>query len=299
MTGRPTARTVGHVRRRSAPVRRRTPRLTAARAGGLLVMLAAGGAVYGLATSPVFGLDRVVVEGAELTGDAAVRQAAGLAIGQRLVTLRTDELVDRVEALPAIADARLRVGLPGTVTIDVVERRPILAWQVGDRRLLLDVDGEAVAEQGLDATLPRLGELDGGGLIPVIVDARERSRVRTGSSLSPVILDAARRLGSLTPSDLGSTAPALTVALSDGSGWTVSPTGDADVGWVAVFGFYTSDLATDLRPTSVIPAQVRLLRSLLADRETAVGRVILASETEGTYVPRVTPAPSPAPSPSP
>jgi hypothetical protein len=39
----------------------------------------------------------------------------------------------------------------------------------------------------------------------------------------------------------------------------------------------------------MIPGQVRLLRSLLAGREPEVRRIILASETSGTYVPRSTP----------
>jgi hypothetical protein len=43
----------------------------------------------------------------------------------------------------------------------------------------------------------------------------------------------------------------------------------------------------------MIPGQVRLLRSLLAGREAQVDRVILASETDGTYTPRTTPKPSP------
>ena len=65
-------------------------------------------------------------------------------------------------------------------------------------------------------------------------------------------------------------------------------------GWSAVFGFYTPSLRT----TELIPGQVRLLRSLLVGREQLVDRVILASETDGTYTPRATPKPSPKPKPS-
>ena len=52
-----------------------------------------------------------------------------------------------------------------------------------------------------------------------------------------------------------------------------------------MFGFYTPSLRT----TELIPGQVRLLRSLLDGREPQVDRVILASDTDGTYVPRTTP----------
>jgi hypothetical protein len=43
----------------------------------------------------------------------------------------------------------------------------------------------------------------------------------------------------------------------------------------------------------MIPGQVRLLRSLIAGREASVARVILASETDGTYIPRPSPEASP------
>ncbi|HSG85361.1 MAG TPA: FtsQ-type POTRA domain-containing protein [Candidatus Limnocylindrales bacterium] len=297
MTARSSVRTVGHVRRRSAKVRRRTPRLTAARAGGILAMLVAAGGLYGLATSPVFGLERLVVEGAELTDDAAIRGMVDLPAGEPLVVLRTDSLAASLRTLPAVADAQLQVGLPGTVTIRVTERRPIAAWRVDERLFLVDVDGRVIAEGSPDAALPRLAAADGGGPVPVIVDGRPAAGIRVGATLNPVVLDAARRLGSLVPTDAGTEAPRLAVAFDEAAGWIVRPDGDPALGWTAIFGFYTSDLASDLRPTSMIPAQVRLLRSLLDGREAEVGRVILASGTEGTYVPREAPQPSPSPVP--
>jgi hypothetical protein len=42
----------------------------------------------------------------------------------------------------------------------------------------------------------------------------------------------------------------------------------------------------------MIPGQVRLLRSLLAGIEPTISRIILASETDGTYIPKATPRPS-------
>ena len=65
-----------------------------------------------------------------------------------------------------------------------------------------------------------------------------------------------------------------------------------------MFGFYTPSL----RQTELIPEQVRLLRSLLIGREPLVDRIILASGTNGTYIPRPTPKPqkaSPTPKASP
>ncbi len=50
-------------------------------------------------------------------------------------------------------------------------------------------------------------------------------------------------------------------------------------GWTAIFGFYTPSV----RPADLIPAQVRLLRSLLGVREDRLKRAILASGDAGTY----------------
>jgi hypothetical protein len=110
------------------------------------------------------------------------------------------------------------------------------------------------------------------------------SKLAIGNRLDPVDLDVATRLASLSPAHVGSAAAQLQVAATNADGFIVT-TPD---GWTAVFGFYSP--AT--RPTDIIPGQVRLLRSLLDGREATVRRIILASDTDGTYVPRTTPRPT-------
>jgi hypothetical protein len=106
-----------------------------------------------------------------------------------------------------------------------------------------------------------------------------------GGRLDAVDLDVATRLGSITPADIGSNADRLRVIVTEADGFVVNVQG----GWTAVFGFYSP--AT--RPTDMIPGQVRLLRSLLAGREATVARIVLASETGGTYIPKPTPKATP------
>ena len=111
-----------------------------------------------------------------------------------------------------------------------------------------------------------------------------RPACSVGTRLDPQDVDAATRLASLVPADVGSAAKALQIRVTDENGFVIR----ADPqGWLAIFGFYTPSLRT----TDLIPGQVRLLRSLLIGREPLVDRVILASDTDGTYVPKPTPKP--------
>ena len=71
------------------------------------------------------------------------------------------------------------------------------------------------------------------------------------------------------------------MTLTDDQGFTVKAVPNL---WTAVFGFYT----TSLRPPSIIPGQVRLLRSLIAGREPTIESVILADEQNGTYTTKAT-----------
>jgi hypothetical protein len=176
------------------------------------------------------------------------------------------------------------VSLPDTVVVRVEARDPVLAWHVGDRRLLVDAEGVVVAEEPVEGAHAQQ--------LPIIDDRRFLSVVlRPGHRIDAVDLDVATRLGSLVPADLESGTSALTVSVDEEQGWVVRP---VPRGWSAIFGFY----GRQIREAGLIPGQVRLLRSLLAGRESTVGRIVLASETDGTFTQR-SPAPSASPAASP
>jgi len=105
-----------------------------------------------------------------------------------------------------------------------------------------------------------------------------------GGVIDPVNLDAGFRLAGLTPADVGSTATALAVVLDDEHGFSLS---SVPPGWVAQFGFY----APNVRKVTVIPDQVRVLRSMFAQfGEAKVFWVFLVSDISSdhvsTYLPR-------------
>lgn len=271
--------------RRSRPVRRASAGLSPVRAGAALALLVSAAAMYGVANSSAFATAHVDIDGAVYTVPADIETAMAPAEGMNLFALSTRPLMDRVLDLPTVAGATVSVRLPDTIAVRIEERVPILVWELGARHYLVDVDGHLFAR--IDAEQPPAAA----AALPRIQDRRAGSvGLAIGRTLDPVDLDAARRLASLVPADVGSEADRLVVVVNDQHGFVVT---GQPVGWRAIFGFYTPSLRT----TELIPGQVRLLRSLLIGREQLVERVILASETDGTFVPRPTPEPTPTATP--
>jgi cell division septal protein FtsQ len=285
MSGRPVARRSRApipTRTSRGTVRRRSAGLSATRAGAALAMLLSALAIYGVGASSAFTYAHLQVDGASLTDTTRVEAAIAGARGHNLFGLRTGPLKAALDALPTVKQATVDVRLPGTLAVTLHERQPVLVWQVGARRYLADGDG------ALFVLLSDQPPASAAGL-PVIDDRRAASAgLSVGQRLDPVDLDAATRLASLRPVDVGSTARTLGVLVTDENGFVLQARPD---GWSAVFGFYTPTLRT----TALVPGQVRLLRSLLSGREASVDRVVLASATDGTYLPRATPTPSATP----
>jgi hypothetical protein len=254
------------------------------RAGAILVMLLSAGAVYGVAQTTAFAYEATAVEGHTFTDEAQVVAALDEARGSNLFRLVTPPFEERLGLLPTVRSADVSVRLPDTIGVTIRERTPILVWRVGARRYLADDEGR------LFALLPE-DPPSAAAALPVVEDRRAASvGLAVGRVIDRVDLDAATRLASLVPSDVGSGAEALDVFVDDASGFTVRT---KPAGWQAVFGFYTPTLRTP----ELIPGQVRLLRSLLIGREPQIERIVLASETDGTYIPKPTPTPSATPAP--
>jgi cell division septation protein DedD len=120
--------------------------------------------------------------------------------------------------------------------------------------------------------------------LPIVFDRRSADTgLGLGGTIDPINLDAGYRIAGLTPADVGSRAPGLAVVLDDAHGFTVS---SVPAGWVAEFGFY----APTVRKVTVIPEQVRDLRSLLLQKgEDHVAWVWLVADVSGNGVITVVP----------
>ena len=271
--------------RRTRRVRRASAGFTPVRAAALLVLLSAIAGLYGLVSSSAFAARRTEVTGAVWTPQGAILSQLAIPPLQNLFTVDPRALAHRLDAIPAIESAAVMVALPDEIRVAVTERQALVVWRAGGQSYLVDDTGLLFAALG---DQPPAAAAD----LPVVNDDRiVTPPLEVGSTLDPVTLDAALRLGSLTPSDLGSSATGLAIKVDDTDGFTVS---SVPAGWDAVFGFYTPTLRT----TDLIPGQVRLLRSLLYGRESKVGRVILADDRSGTYIPRASPAATATPPPT-
>ena len=270
--------------RRTPTIRRASAGLTPVRAGAMLALLLSGAAIYGMANSTAFQYGRMQLDGATYTAAADVEALLDDVRGANLFQLRTGPLAAAVAELGTVRAADVRIQLPDTLVVDVEEREPILVWAIGNRTFLVDADGQLFA---------RLGDTPPAGVdeLPRIDDRRAASAgLSIGGTIPPIDLDAATRLASLVPGDVGSAHDRLLVTVNDANGFVLR-THPSD--WAAVFGYYTPSLRT----TDIIPGQVRLLRSLLLGREGLIERIVLASETDGTYIPKPTPKPTKAPAP--
>jgi cell division septal protein FtsQ len=282
MSSRPSARRATVPARRGRSVRRASAGLSRVRAGAALAMLAAAAGIYGVSSSSAFDLTDIAVTGTTFTDEADVTAVVESVTGANLFTLQTGPLEAALRELPTVGSARVSIALPHTLDVAIKEREAVMVWKVGARRYLAGEDGELFARLTEDAP-------EGGEGLPVVEDRRASSAaLYVGARLDTVDLDAATRLASLVPADVGSGASQLVVWVTDENGFIIRA---RPASWTAVFGYYTASLRT----TDMIPGQVRLLRSLLYGRESTLDWVILASDTDGTYIAKPSQRPSPSP----
>jgi cell division protein FtsQ len=113
--------------------------------GVVLVVGASMGVAWGarrhVMTSPRFAVREVDVVGNERRPDEAIAAESGIAAGTNVFVLDLDAARERLLADPWIADATLARRLPGTILVQVVERRPAALVALGDT-FLATVEGE-------------------------------------------------------------------------------------------------------------------------------------------------------------
>lgn len=91
-----------------------------------------------------FALSRVIVSGRHQTSREAILDALKVKLGQSLLMIDCQDLRARLLKLDWVSDARVHRVLPGTLYVEVVERRPLAVWQHDGKLMLIDQQGRPI-----------------------------------------------------------------------------------------------------------------------------------------------------------
>jgi cell division septal protein FtsQ len=170
-------------------------------------------ALLAWATYAIFDSPNFYVYGAEVRGNVAVTPEEVYATtgleGLSVFWVDPAAIASRVETLPNVRSAQVKVRLPARVIISIEERTPELVWQTGDVRWWVDAEGIIVP--------PHADLRD--ALTIIDTDAQP---VSPGQVLDPSILEAAHSLRRLLP-ELPVLHYSRTTGISftTGEGWPV------------------------------------------------------------------------------
>jgi len=189
----------------------------------LVIVLVLLGLFFGghtLLTASYFQVQHIIIEG---TDNAEVLAAIGQLHleGGNIFLTDTNAQAARVESLPPLASARITRSLPNTLVVQVVERQPVLIWQVGTAQYTVDAGGVLIAQ----AQQP--------DKLPIVTDEHKRDLrgrpFEPGGKIDPQIVQMAWQLLERLPTEIS-----ITFSLDDTLQYgLVMRSSD---GWLARFG---------------------------------------------------------------
>jgi cell division protein FtsQ len=89
----------------------------------------------------------VVIEGRANTPEALLWSAIGVKKGDPILGFSLEETRTNIERIPWVERATVERRLPGTVVVNLQERRPFAIWQNQGKYVLVDRTGQVVANQ--------------------------------------------------------------------------------------------------------------------------------------------------------
>lgn len=125
-----------------------------------LTMVGLGLGVWAVINAPIFGIERIRVEGARELTDDEVRALAGVEAGANLLRVSLDDVAAAVERSPWVHDAAAGRSLPATLVLRVAERRPVGWVEDPSGPAVVAGDGSVVRTGSpAPAGLPALGSV--------------------------------------------------------------------------------------------------------------------------------------------
>lgn len=89
----------------------------------------------------------IAIEGRSNTPEAQLRAALNVKVGDPLLGFSLEAARARIEALTWVQSASVERRMPGTIVVNLTERRPFAVWQRDNKFVLIDRAGQVVAEQ--------------------------------------------------------------------------------------------------------------------------------------------------------
>jgi hypothetical protein len=183
----------------------------------------------------MWSMDPFIVGSAKLIGNERlsagdINAVMGI-MGKSILLASPGQLKTNLQAaFPELKDVKVSVGFPGSVTVRVVERKPIIAWQQDSKVSWIDSDGVAFPPRGAaEGLIPVLAL---GDPPPLETDANYESiNLMTKPMLTPQAVVAMQSMLAYMPE--GTT---LIYEPDYGFGWNDSR------GWKAYFGKTTGDM---------------------------------------------------------
>jgi cell division protein FtsQ len=129
----------------------------------------------------------VQIEGRANTPEPLLRAAIGVNVGDPILGFSLEETRARIETIPWVEHATVERRLPGTVVVNLQERRPYAIWQNQGKFVLVDRAGQVVANQDVAQfhRLPLIVGLGAPGAAADLLDAlRDRPSLEAKVSAS-------------------------------------------------------------------------------------------------------------------
>ncbi|MEL6531991.1 MAG: cell division protein FtsQ/DivIB [Pseudomonadota bacterium] len=120
---------------------------------------------------PEFQVTLIGIEGASADLAQEIRVVLGIDLPISSFDLPLEDLRARIEGLPAVATAELRVERGGFLAVDIVERQPSFVWMTRGGPVLIDAGGVFVAALSDRPETPPLPQVAGEGVHLAIDEA--------------------------------------------------------------------------------------------------------------------------------
>jgi cell division protein FtsQ len=115
----------------------------------------------------------IVIEGRANTPEPMLRAAIGVNIGDPILGFSLEDTRAHIEMIPWVEHATVERRLPGTLVVNLQERRPFAIWQNQGKFVLVDRTGQVVANQDVAQFrhLPLIVGLGAPSAAAVLLDA--------------------------------------------------------------------------------------------------------------------------------